>query len=135
VGVVVATVEEPALPAAQIRPVEQVLDDMPPLPEDWMRMARFAADYYQRPLGEVMLPALPAPLRKPAAYQGKRAAGGPLARLARRRAPAAAATGADVPPQLNAAQQGAVQALAAANGYQAVLLHGVTGSGKTEVYL
>src|SRR5690606_41042571 len=44
VGVVLDTVDEPALPAQQIRPVEQVLDDMPPLPEDWMRMARFAAE-------------------------------------------------------------------------------------------
>ncbi|WP_246766768.1 hypothetical protein, partial [Bordetella pertussis] len=31
---------------------------LPPMPADWMRLARFAADYYQRPLGEVMLPVL-----------------------------------------------------------------------------
>jgi len=135
VGVVLATVDVPDLPPEQIRPVEQVLDDLPPLPPDWMRMARFAADYYQRPIGEVMLPALPAPLRKPAAYLGQRAAGGPLARLARRRAAPATPVAADVPPALNEAQQAAVQAIAELAGYQAVLLHGVTGSGKTEVYL
>ena len=137
VGVVVGNPDAPSLPPEQIRPVEQALDDLPPLPADWLRLARFAADYYQRPLGEVMLPALPGPLRKPAAYQGKRAGGGPVARLARRaaRTAPAAACAADVPPTLNAAQQAAVEAIAAVAGYHTVLLHGVTGSGKTEVYL
>ncbi|MFC4159092.1 primosomal protein N' [Chitinimonas lacunae] len=40
-----------------------------------------------------------------------------------------------VGPVLNAEQQTAVEAIAAAEGFQPFLLHGVTGSGKTEVYL
>ncbi|MFP5506113.1 MAG: primosomal protein N' [Gammaproteobacteria bacterium] len=41
-----------------------------------------------------------------------------------------------VPPALNPAQAGAAAAIAAARGgYQSFLLDGVTGSGKTEVYL
>ena len=46
-----------------------------------LRLARFAAEYYQRPLGEVMLPTLPPPLRKPTSYQGKRSGEGPVARM------------------------------------------------------
>lgn len=167
IGVVVELPEVPALPAEQVKDVVQTLDDLPPFPEDWLKLAAFAADYYQRPLGEVMLPALPGPLRKPAAYQGVRAAGGPVARLDAKAARAAKpskkpskkksikdqewaptpseADASSVPsadaastvslPTLNPAQQEAVDALEGLAGFKPVLLHGVTGSGKTEVYL
>ena len=39
------------------------------------------------------------------------------------------------PPQLTAAQTAAVQSVTSARGFRPFLLHGVTGSGKTEVYL
>ena len=42
---------------------------------------------------------------------------------------------AQTPPALNAAQCAAAGAIAQADGFQCLLLHGVTGSGKTEVYL
>jgi len=157
VGVVVQTGVTSLLPAAQLRDVARVLDDLPRLPADWLRLAEFAARYYQRPLGEVMLPALPTLLRKPSAYEGRRAGGGPVVRAAMRaamrlrprRAPAVAADApaADAPaaappvtvapPELNPAQQAAVAAIssAAQTGFRTILLHGVTGSGKTEVYL
>ncbi len=43
--------------------------------------------------------------------------------------------GADQPKPLMADQQAALSALVAVQGYETLLLHGVTGSGKTEVYL
>ena len=43
--------------------------------------------------------------------------------------------GADRPKPLMADQQTALTALVAVQGYETLLLHGVTGSGKTEVYL
>jgi len=139
IGVVVAHPQTADVPETQVRDVVQVLEDLPPLPADWLRMVEFAARYYQRPLGEVMLPALPASLRKVSAYQGKRAAGGPVHRLDRRREKHAAAApplpSAAAPPALNAEQRQAVAAIAACDDYQTLLLHGVTGSGKTEVYL
>jgi len=135
VGVVVASGVTPVLPEVQLRDVARVLDDLPPLPEDWLQLTRFAAGYYQRPLGQVMLPAIPGPLRKPSAYEGKAAAGGPLARLRRRPKKTVAAVAADTAPDLNAAQQDAVDAITEKSGFRAILLHGVTGSGKTEVYL
>jgi len=135
IGVVVANRVTPTLPEAQVRDVAQVLDDLPPLPADWLSLAHFAARYYQRPLGEVMLPAMPGPLRKLSAYEGKRAAGGPIARLERRRKPPTVAAGTAALPTLNAAQQQAVDAIVQTQGFRPILLHGVTGSGKTEVYL
>ncbi|TAM83322.1 MAG: primosomal protein N' [Candidimonas sp.] len=135
VGVVVAHPSSPALAPHLIKAVEQVLDDLPPLPADWMRLGRFAARYYQRPLGEVMLPALPVALRRVSDYRGKRSAGGPVCRIDRRGAPVAPAIAADEPPQLNADQVRAVEMIAAVRGHATILLYGVTGSGKTEVYL
>ena len=59
VGVVVELPDAPSIDVAQVKDVEQVLRDLPPFPQRWLKLARFAADYYQRPLGEVMLPVLP----------------------------------------------------------------------------
>lgn len=164
VGMVWAVREAPGVSADRVRPIDAVLDDLPPMPADWLRLAEFAAHYYHRPLGEVLLPVLPPSLRKPAAYTGARSAGGPVCRADRRpggaRArkrkdaaqagpvdPAAGAAGAarlvpdpardDEGPVLTDAQ---VRALAGlrdllAAGTGVALLHGVTGSGKTELYL
>lgn len=134
IGVVIDLPAAPELDPDQIRHVEQVLDDLPAFSASWLALANFASRYYQRTLGEVILPVLPAGLRKPAAYLGKRSAGGPVARADRKKR-AAPAQVAAAPIVLNAEQQSAVQQICAASGYAPFLLHGITGSGKTEVYL
>jgi primosomal protein N' (replication factor Y) len=101
----------------------------------WLKFAKFAADYYQRPLGEVVMPALPVALRSISAYQGKRSAGGPVERLDQKRVVSPKPVKPSQPPELNAAQQHAVNEIVAANQFKTFLLYGVTGSGKTEVYL
>jgi len=144
IGVVVEHPHTPEVAAENVRAVVQVLDDLPPLSSAWRRMVAFAARYYQRPLGEVMLPVLPASLRRVAAYQGKRAGAGPVARLDQRRAQRAShaaatshtsAAALSCAPLLNSEQSQALAAIRASEGYQTFLLYGVTGSGKTEVYL
>ena len=135
IGVVVDTPAEPSYDPKLVKEVEQVLQDVAPLTQSWLKFARFAAEYYQRPLGEVILPALPLPLRGLAAYQGKRAAGGPVARLDKRRKAAQSAAVQSVVPTLNPGQQAAIDAIGSSQGFKAFLLFGVTGSGKTEVYL
>ncbi|MCB4362258.1 primosomal protein N' [Hydrogenophaga taeniospiralis] len=123
------------LTEAQTKAVAGVLDGLPPLNGCWRQLVRFAAQYYQRSLGEVALAALPPQLRELGNDQ--------LARRLKRRAKAVASaapvaeTGtAPVQPgghDLSAEQAEALQALAAATA--PVLLYGATGSGKTEVYL
>jgi len=113
----------------QIKPVAAVLDALPPLSADWRRLLDFAAAYYQRGVGELALSVLPPELRQLDNNQLTR-------RLKRAHALAQAwpePERASLPPQLNAEQHAAVAAIAAAD--KPVLLHGVTGSGKTEVYL
>lgn len=146
VGVVVETPAVPAVGPEQLKDIAMVLDDLPAMPADWMALMAFASRYYQRPLGEVMMPALPPPMRKVSAYTGKRAAGGPVKRLQRRLEqsrigrPAQSGESATVEAGgaavvLNAEQSAALEHIEAVQGHGVVLLHGVTGSGKTEVYL
>ncbi|WP_334157177.1 primosomal protein N' [Oryzomicrobium sp.] len=125
VGIVVAVGEDSDLPRHQLKPVDGILRDLPALPADWFRLCEFAAAYYQAPLGEVMLQTLPTALRR---------TDPPKARAIKPKA-AKAAT-APALPELTADQQAALDALGAAPpGFAGWLLHGVTGSGKTEVYL
>jgi primosomal protein N' (replication factor Y) len=125
-----------AAPASQaLRPVAQVLDAIAPLGQAWMALVEFAAGYYQRSLGELALSVLPPELRRLDAPQ--------LAQRLQRARRAAQAErmsgGAAVPtPMLNDAQAAALEAIERSAGAQQappLLLHGVTGSGKTEVYL
>ena len=190
----------------KLRALDSLCDACPPLSAEWLALAAFAADYYQRGLGEVALPALPQALRDPSRWarllapeelyrllpagraalpdalparasalrklaQALIAAEAGALRVADARAihpkavatldawqtegwvdrevteaaalarvappPGGAAQQAAAPtlPTLTGEQAAAVEAIRGANGFAPFLLHGVTGSGKTEVYL
>ena len=121
-----------------LRAVSSVLTALPPLPPAWCRLVEFSARYYQRSVGEVALSVLPPELRKlDDAGVAKR-----LRSLGRRlgwegpvEAPVPASP---ARPPLSGGQSGALAAVlasAASATPECHLLHGVTGSGKTEVYL
>jgi primosomal protein N' (replication factor Y) len=114
-------------PAGELRTVAAVLSALPPLGADWRALVAFAAAYYQRGIGELALAVLPPELRKLDDTQLAR-------RVARLQRWIGAPAPAEAPrPQLNLEQVQAVEAVGRAT--RPVLLHGVTGSGKTEVYL
>jgi primosomal protein N' (replication factor Y) len=131
IGVCVELSRQAGLPAEKIRPVRRWLDAVAPLDAHWLAFTRFAADYYQHPWGQVAVPALPPFLRTP---PGPRWASS-LKRLRDAAVTAADEAPAAEPPELNAEQSGAVEAIVTRQGFAPMLLHGVTGSGKTEVYL
>jgi primosomal protein N' (replication factor Y) len=135
-----------------LKPVLEAFDALPPLGPDWCRLVEFAAGYYQRGLGELALSVLPPALRDLDATQ--------LAQRLRRMAPpepkpvkarkgkarvevepamAPAVPPPPVKPPLAPGQAAAVARLEAqlaqATAPAPLLLYGVTGSGKTEVYL
>jgi primosomal protein N' (replication factor Y) len=188
VGVIAEIADGSELPPDRLKPAGRVLDGSPLLDAELMSSLRWAARYYQHPLGEVLHAALPAALRSekslPVATPNELAltAAGEAARAdpKRRRGtriatlldllspspiaiaeldaalpgwPSAARTAAArgwverivqaIPakreavagPPLNDDQRAAADAIAAARGFAPFLLDGVTGSGKTEVYL
>jgi primosomal protein N' (replication factor Y) (superfamily II helicase) len=202
VGLVCEVTAHSDVPVDKLRAVDSICDACPPLSSEWLALAAFAADYYQRGLGEVALPALPQALRDPSRWarllapqerysllpagravlpDALPARASALRRLAQALIEAeallvtdarvihpkavatldawqaegwvalevteAAALGARLVsdeaqhaasptlPTLTDEQAAAVEAIRDANGFASFLLHGVTGSGKTEVYL
>src|SRR2546423_2852020 len=110
----------------RLKAILDVRSDAPRLPPDWLELMRFLASYYQRPLGETVVAALPPRLRSVK----------PLPRKALEAASEPSSAQFESPHALTAEQERVVDAIAAKIGrFAALLLHGVTGSGKTEVYL
>ncbi len=158
VGLVVELRDESPVHESKLRTLIGVIEDAPAPDAHWLALLRFAADYYHRAIGEVALPAIPKLLRTPPA---PRARGSVFARARARRidpsigsaavsvpgsairtavsstrgAAAGATVGGAKPPELTGAQRSALEALRKTSGFSVHLLHGVTGSGKTEVYL
>ncbi|GGB96295.1 primosomal protein N' [Pseudoduganella buxea] len=129
VGLIVAVVHETEVPPEKLKDALGVRAQLAPLSAEWLALAGFAAEYYQRPLGEVALPGVPKNLRVGTTVALDRA----IKKLAKL---ADAHDGTPVNmPALNPAQQEAADAIGGARGFAPILLYGVTGSGKTEVYL
>lgn len=131
-GLIVAVMEKTEVPEEKLRDVIAVRHDIPPLSSRWMDLCRFAAGYYQRPLGEVALPGLPKNLRREKTVSLNR-----VLKASEKQAESCSVK-TDVSlagPELNGDQKEAVARILSAGGFSPVLLYGVTGSGKTEVYL
>jgi primosomal protein N' (replication factor Y) len=187
VGIVVAHDDVSEVPIEKLKDASTALDPVALFDDELLATLRFAARYYQHPLGEVLHTALPAALRAPralpapttSAYALTDAGAAARADPKRRRGTkiaalvdlvAAGAIGADdldavlpdsraalrtamargwivrvaeapapragiAGPPLNDEQRGASNAIVAARGFAPFVLDGVTGSGKTEVYL
>ena len=117
----------PAPPERVLKPIAQVLDGIPPLSAHWLQLVDFAAHYYQRSVGEFALACLPPQLREVSAEQ--------LARKLKKhnKINDLGIFQAKTPPLLTTEQATALARLDSDPG--PFVLHGNTGSGKTEVYL
>src|SRR5438876_1193502 len=121
---VVAGVDPTSEFADRLQPIEARVDAAR-LPEEIMALASFVSEYYQAPPG--LAYALVAP---PAVARGARKQSDP-APEASRSAPACSTQ-----HRLHRSQTAIVDAVIAAEGcFAPTMLHGVTGSGKTDVYL
>jgi len=117
----------PELAGVEIRELTGVADS-PPLSAHLLSLARWIADYYLAPVGEVIAASLPGGLEGFAKSRARASAEeDPIVRL-------------PLPQRLTLtpAQRHAVATVEAAvekGGFAPFLLHGVTASGKTEVYM
>lgn len=117
---------------AELKAVTEVLADAPPVTPAWCELVAFASGYYQRSIGELALAVLPPELHKLDAAQFAN-------RMAKLRkhlaAPLPAPAEPSLMPEPSPEQTALLEQLGAAGAGSTVLLHGVTGSGKTEIYL
>ena len=127
VGVVVEEADSSKIDAGKLKRVARVLEDVPRLPVQSLELMRFLAAYYQRPLGETVIGSLPPRLRSLK----------PLPKKVRESATVRPVSARFVSHHVpSPAQAHAIDRIGGALGaFRAFLLHGVTGSGKTEVYL
>ncbi|MFA4874790.1 MAG: primosomal protein N' [bacterium] len=129
VGVIIETMDRlpQALEGRAIKEISALLDDKPALSPALLELVRWMSDYYCAPIGEVVRAALPARLLQARAP-----------RTTRPTEPSETAPLVEKEITLNPDQQRALDAIheASISGKASVsLLHGITGSGKTEVYL
>ena len=128
VGILVAMDRETTLPLEKIRPILSVLDSEPSLPSELMALGQWASDYYHHPLGDVLSHMLPGALRKKPKKEKT---------LTKPPSPLPVPTAKKQnPPTLSEEQKIAVEEICHHfSHFHPVVLEGVTGSGKTEVYL
>ncbi len=129
VGIVIALSHRPSeIAAERLKPVEEVLDGQPCLDATLLSLYLWASEYYQFPVGQALQACLPKAVRQGRALVHK---GRGASRSAQDVTPEQ-----ESPHSLNSAQAEALAAIHTAMGsFQSFLLEGVTGSGKTEVYL
>ena len=108
------------------KPIHMVLDDLPIFSKTELKIFRWASNYYLHPIGEVISSFLPTNLRQTKnTFEAE-----------------TIASNKEIIEQnsefeiiLNSEQIKAVKFLNELEGFLPTLLHGVTGSGKTEVYI
>jgi len=129
IGLVMETAAASDVPPERLKQVQEVLDSQPVLDSGALALLQWAAEYYHHPIGEVLAGALPKSLRT----------GAPIKAPAKKKRVEAPIEPKHVPvpaPVLGTEQRDAVESIGASLGkFGAFVLHGVTGSGKTEVYL
>lgn len=128
IGIVTGLSSETAVDPKKIKKVTAVLSETAPFSEEWLRFTKFTSDYYIRRWGEVAISVLPKFFRLPPRLRRE-------STLEKWRIAPTKNKIDNKQTQLNAEQTDAVKAISHSKGFRTFCLYGVTGSGKTEVYL
>jgi len=122
-GIVTEVISETNI---KTKPIHMVLDDLPIFSKTELKIFKWASDYYLHPIGEVINSFLPTNLR-----QTKNTFEAETIKSNRE----IIEQNLEFETTLNSEQIKAVKFLNELKGFTPTLLHGVTGSGKTEVYI
>jgi primosomal protein N' (replication factor Y) len=126
IGIVLGMTDETDVPAEKLKPALELLDEKPILNEQDLVFAEFAARYYHHSIGDVLSHMLPVALRH----------GKPALIKTPRKKKSVDESIPDSSQILNTEQAVACEHIENRfHQYSVTLLQGVTGSGKTEVYL
>jgi primosomal protein N' (replication factor Y) len=127
-------------PDIDVLSIKERIDQVPLLRPDILELCRWISDYYISPIGEVLKAALPPGIS--AHHAGKFGDGCLIYRNYTSNFGKSGNRPKNFPgrphvaiPVLTPDQAQALDVIRNANGFHPVLLHGVTGSGKTEVYM
>jgi primosomal protein N' (replication factor Y) len=104
-----------------LKPITEAVHERPTVSDKFLQWIEWIAKYYLYPVGQIAETAFP-----PLSRKGERAS---------KRAPVVPDLATPEPLNLTAEQAQVVEAMSDLSQFQVHLLHGVTGSGKTEVYL
>ena len=107
----------------QVKSILGIDESRPPLPENFLLWIEWLAKYYVHPIGQVVECAFP-PMKK-----------GENSRQKSRKGPVVKQLEQIDAPTLTTEQSNVVRDIMGKSGFGTHLLHGVTGSGKTEVYI
>jgi primosomal protein N' (replication factor Y) len=121
-GVVLSLKSNSSYDRKKLRRAIAFLDEEPLLSDELLLLYSWVSRYYHFPIGEVILGTLPSKLRQPKPAILKKQ-------------PALVPLHFEPIVALNQEQKQAVEQLQQVQGYRCFLLDGVTGSGKTEVYM
>lgn len=121
IGVLMEVKSHSSLPIKRLKPIQAILEKEPLIPPFLLKLFQWASDYYHYPIGIVILGALPKIF-----CQGKQVS--KINDNINSYIPHA-------PLNLNHYQKNAVTTINSSHNFQTFLLSGITGSGKTEVYL
>jgi primosomal protein N' (replication factor Y) len=121
-GVIVRPATEAVAADIQLKPILARDDERPSLPPGYMDWLEWLAQYYIHPLGQIVETVFP-PLSKDGGRGGRKS---PVVKDYDTPSP---------PPALTLEQTRALADIKGKKDFHVHLLHGVTGSGKTEVYL
>lgn len=123
VGIVIS--EEKVKPTHALKAIESLLDEKPIFSVQQLHFLQWAAEYYLCPLGEILRTALPAPLGKiPKEAKG----------TSRKKKTPEAFQKKNIPLCLSEKQLEIARNIEKDISFHVHLLHGITGSGKTEIY-
>jgi len=121
-GVILRPTDQAATSEFKLKPVHGLNAERPPLPLPYVEWLEWLSQYYIYPVGLVAENCFP-----PLAREGARAT---------RKGPVVKDFGArQDPPAMTGEQKQVIEAVSSRPGFHVHLVHGVTGSGKTEVYL